>query len=37
MEINYYLGMNLDYSETGMVNFSMIKYLQKILDDFLSG
>ena len=33
-KINYYLGMYLDYSETGLVNFSIIKYLQKVLDEF---
>ena len=33
-KIHYYLGMYLDYSETGLVNFSIIKYLQKVLDEF---
>ena len=34
VKIHYYLGMNLDYSETGVVNILMIKYLQKVLDKF---
>ena len=32
--IHDYLGMDLDYSETGVVNVSMIKCLQKVLDEF---
>ena len=34
VKIHYYIGMNLDYSETGVVNILMIKYLQKVLDKF---
>ena len=33
-KIHDYLGMYLDYSETGMVKISMIKYLKKFLDNF---
>ena len=33
-KIHDYLGMDLNYSETGVVNFLMIKFLQKVLDKF---
>ena len=32
--IKDYPGMDLDYSETGVINFLMIKYLQKVIDKF---
>ena len=31
--IHYCLGIYLDYLETGVVKVSMIKFLQKVLDD----
>ena len=33
--INDFMVIYLDYSETGVVKVSMIKYLQKVLDNFL--
>ena len=33
-KINDYLGMYLDYLDTGVVKFLMIKYLQKFLNKF---
>ena len=33
-KIHDYLERDLDYSETGVVNILMIKYLQKVLDKF---
>ena len=33
-KIHYYLGVDLEYSELGMVKMSMIKFLQKVLDGF---
>ena len=32
--IHYYLGMDLDYFEIGVVKVLMIKYLQKVLAKF---
>ena len=32
--IHDYIVMDFDYSETGVVNVSIIKYLQKVLDEF---
>ena len=34
VKIHDWLVMDLDYSDTGVVNISMIKYLQKVLDGF---
>ena len=33
-KVHEYLGMNLDYSRKGAVKVSMIKYLQKVEDEF---
>ena len=33
-KVHNYLGMDLDYSEKGVVKVSMVKYLQKVLDEF---
>ena len=33
-KINDYIEINLDYSETGVVQVLIIKYVQKILDKF---
>ena len=33
-KIHDYLGINVDYSEIGVVNFLMVKYLEKVLDKF---
>ena len=32
-DIHDFLGMHLDYSETGVVKVSIIKYLQKVLEN----
>ena len=34
LNIRYYLGMDLDYSDTGVVKVLMIKYLKKVLGEF---
>ena len=34
-ETHNYLGMDLDYSNPGKAKISMIKYLQKVFDNFL--
>ena len=33
-DVHDYLGMDLDYSETGKVKVSMIKYLTSLLQEF---
>ena len=33
-KVDYFLGMDLDWSRDGVFIVSMIKYLQKIIDDF---
>ena len=34
VKLHYYLGMDMDWSQDGTMIVSMIKYLQKIIDDF---
>ena len=34
LKVHDYLGMNLDYSKTGVAKASIIKHLQKVLDKF---
>ena len=33
-KIRDYLGMDLGYSDTGVVKVLMVKYLQKVIDNF---